>query len=261
MQYTNKVLKNTIWITGCARSGTTMVGKILSSLKGVEYAFEPETLYRLLPLIDNIEKKYWNPIYEHYLIEDIFYNLCIGRKINLRKKDDSSIYNSINKKKINQKLNLSISRSQFETYLKKNQKILMIKIPDVARSFVKLQTYYPRNKFIVLRRDPSAVIASLMKKEWFKKNDISVPAIYRSKYWLQPGLYKIWNHLSEMERAKIHVYTMEKYHKKIKNKYIVDYEQLLRNPDKVIQGVCNFLNLKKTKKTQEMISQIDVTKI
>jgi len=64
-----------------------------------------------------------------------------------------------------------------------------------------------------------------------------------------------------MERAKIYVYTMEKYLKKIKNKYIVDYEQLVRNPDKVIKGVCNFLNLKKTKKTQEMIGQINVKKL
>ena len=74
-------------------------------------------------------------------------------------------------------------------------------------------------------------------------------------------MYKIWNHLSEMERAKIYVYTMEKYLKKIKNKYIVDYEQLLRNPDKVIKGVCNFLNLKRTKKTREMIDQINVKKL
>ena len=94
-----------------------------------------------------------------------------------------------------------------------------------------------------------------------KKNDIYTPPIYRSKYWLQPGLYKIWNHLSEMERAKIYVHTMEKYLKKIKNKYIVDYEQLCRNPGKVIKGVCNFLNLKKTKKTQEIIGQIHVKKL
>ena len=35
------------------------VSKILSSLKTVEYAFEPETLFGLLPLINKINKKYW----------------------------------------------------------------------------------------------------------------------------------------------------------------------------------------------------------
>ncbi len=72
MQYENKILRNTIWITGCARSGTTILGKILSSLKGVEYAYEPEALLGLLPLVHNIEKKYWNHIFESYLIEDLF---------------------------------------------------------------------------------------------------------------------------------------------------------------------------------------------
>ena len=36
----NNVLENVIWITGCARSGTTILGKILSTLKNVEYAYE-----------------------------------------------------------------------------------------------------------------------------------------------------------------------------------------------------------------------------
>ena len=41
--YTNKILQKTTWVTGCARSGTTIMGKILSSLKGVGYAYDPET--------------------------------------------------------------------------------------------------------------------------------------------------------------------------------------------------------------------------
>ena len=83
--YTNKISQNTIWVTGCVRSGTTLIGKIISSLKTVEYGFEPETLFSLLPLINKINKKYWKEIYEHYLVEDLFFNLCVGRKINLKK--------------------------------------------------------------------------------------------------------------------------------------------------------------------------------
>jgi len=54
--YTNKILKRITWVTGSARSGTTLVGKILSTLKGVEYGFEPELLYSLLPLIKKIDE-------------------------------------------------------------------------------------------------------------------------------------------------------------------------------------------------------------
>ena len=35
-----KILDNVIWITGCGDA--TILGKILSTCKNVEYAFEPE---------------------------------------------------------------------------------------------------------------------------------------------------------------------------------------------------------------------------
>ena len=60
MKYKNnikKILNNLIWITGCARSGTTILGKILSTLKNVEYGFEPELLFGLLPKIHKFNKK------------------------------------------------------------------------------------------------------------------------------------------------------------------------------------------------------------
>ena len=53
----NKILNNLIWVTGCARSGTTILGKILSTLKNVEYGYEPEFLFGLLPKIHKLHKK------------------------------------------------------------------------------------------------------------------------------------------------------------------------------------------------------------
>ena len=216
--YTNKILQKTTWITGSARSGTTILGKILSTLKGVEYAFEPEIFYSLIPLIHNVEKKYWTNIYETYLIEDLFCNLFLGRKINLKKNDDSSIYNSLNKKQINQKLHISLRRKEFDSFLKKNKKMLIIKIPDLARSLVKLQNYYPQNKFIVIQRNKSDIISSIIKKGWFKKGNIHTPEIYNNKYWLEPKLYRSWINANENIKANIYVDMIEKNLKKLKKK-------------------------------------------
>ena len=257
--YTNRIVQKTTWITGCARSGTTILGKILSTLKGVEYAFEPETFYSLLPLINKIEKKYWSNIYKNYLINDLFYNLCVGRKINLKKNELNSIYNSLSKKQVKQKLCLKLRRKEFDHYLKKNKKALIIKVPSLARSFLKLQNYYPQNRFIITKRNTSAIISSLIKKNWFKKN--SVHYLCNNKYWIEPKLLKVWAHSNEQEKAKLYVNVIEKYLKKIKNKYVVNFEILLRDPNKIIKEVCNYLNLKRTRKTDEMIEQIDTTKI
>jgi hypothetical protein len=258
--YTNKVLKKITWVTGSARSGTTLVGKILSTLKGVEYGFEPDLLFSLLPLIKKIEKKYWNEIYEDYIIEDIFFNLCNGRKINLKKNDYSSIYNSLNKKQVNQKLNLSLRRKEFDKYLKKNKKTLIIKTPSLANSFTKLQDYYPENRFVVTSRSTSAITSSLLKKGWFKKSGYLYSTQGRTKQWLEPRLYKTWINSNEIEKTKIYLSIMEKYLKQIKKKHVVDFKRLLSNPNKVIKEMCDYLNLKKTKKTDEMIETIDIKK-
>ena len=69
-----KVLENVIWITGCARSGTTILGKILSTLKNVEYAYEPEFLFSLLPSINKINRKEWLKIYNAYIVEELLFN-------------------------------------------------------------------------------------------------------------------------------------------------------------------------------------------
>ena len=48
MKYKNnikKILNNLIWITGCARSGTTWQNLI--NPQNVEYGFEPELLFGL----------------------------------------------------------------------------------------------------------------------------------------------------------------------------------------------------------------------
>ena len=255
--HTYKILKKVTWITGSARSGTTLTGKILSTLKGVEYGFEPETLYSLLPLIKKIKKNYWIEVYENYLIEDLFYNLCAGRKINLKKYEDSSIYNALNNKQITQKLHFNLRRKEFDNYLKKNEKTLIIKIPSLVSSFAKLQSYYPQNRFIVTSRSTSALMSSILKKGWFKKSGYLYSPQGSAKYWLEPRLYKTWIKSNEIEKARIYLSIMEKYVKQIKKKHVVDFKSLLNNPYKVVKEICDYLNLKKTKKTDEVIEKID----
>ena len=161
---------------------------------------------------------------------------------------------------IGQKLYLSLRRKEFDSFLKKNKKMLIIKIPDLARSLVKLQNYYPQNKFIVTKRSKSAIISSIIKKGWFKKKNIHSPEIYNNKYWLEPKLYKSWINANENIKANIYVDMIEKNLRKIKKKYVVDFKILIKKPKKIIKEVCNYLNLKTTHKTEEIIDQIDTKK-
>ena len=99
-----KICKNIIWIIGPQRSGTSLTGKILGSMKEVEYFYEPELLFSLMPSINKIDKKIWSILFETYVVEDLFFNNLTGRKINLKKFEESYIGNYLSKKNINTRL-------------------------------------------------------------------------------------------------------------------------------------------------------------
>ena len=161
------------------KKATTILGKILSTLKNVEYGYEPEFLFGLLPKIHKLHKQDWLDIYNTYIVEELFFNLCTGRKVNYKKNEDSYIGHSINSKDIKKKLNIEIRRIDFEGYLKKNKKQLIIKIPDVSKNLTILEKYYPKNKFIITKRNSESISASILKKSWFKRNE-SLPWIYNN---------------------------------------------------------------------------------
>lgn len=251
----NKILNNTIWITGCARSGTTILGKILSTLKSVEYAFEPEYLYTLLPKIHSFDKRNWLNLYNTYLIEELFFNLCNGRKINLKKIDESYIGHSLSSKDLKAKLKINISRIDFENFLKKNEKNLVIKIPNISRNLVALEKYYPKNKFIITVRNGKLISNSIIKKKWFQNNN-NLPLIYKNPDLFGKNINKKWLKLNEKEKTEEYIKQVNKSCKKLKNKHVFVYENLIKDPDKEINKICKFLNLKKTIKTKEVIKTV-----
>src|SRR5512141_1115475 len=83
---------NAIFITGSARSGTSLVGSIIHSMDKVEYAYEPPMLVSLFAMINGLPEAQWKFLYETYLYEEILLNSIAGRAINCNVSDYSSIY-------------------------------------------------------------------------------------------------------------------------------------------------------------------------
>jgi len=262
--HNNKILKNIFWISGCSRSGTTLLGKIISTFKNNEYIYEPETLFSILPLVKEIKFEKWKLIYETYVGEDLFYNHLVGRKINLKKIDGSYIGNSKNSKEIYKKLKLNISRLHLNKYLNKNNFHLTIKIPDVVKFLVNIEKFYPKNKFLIIFRNPYANINSLIKKKWFSKKyyDKSFLPYLNNKnklypLWLERKFYNVWNSFNEYEKAAFYVATINKEVFKLKNKNLIFYENLLENPTAEIARISKYLSMDYTKKTIEIKRSIN----
>ena len=115
-------VSNAILISGSARSGTTIMGKVIHSFDGIEYTYEPPLLFSLFPLINQLAEQDWRLLYETYLYEEFMLNSLAGRAINCNRKDDSSIYNVKSESEVASRLQSTLSKNEAEI-LAKNRTI------------------------------------------------------------------------------------------------------------------------------------------
>lgn len=235
-----------IIISGAARSGTTIMGKIIHSMKDVEYIFEPELFFSLFPLIEKMPANQWQLLYETYLYEDFLINALAGRRLNCNKKDDSSIYRVKSKKLIHQRLSKSWRKKEIK--IKDSQ--IVYKMPDIVPLIPKIQKYYPGTKVILMHRNFNDTFQSLKKKGWFTDKGI--------KMFLQYQEYTTPH--NEDQRIKYYYNKMYRDTKKIKNLIVVKYEDLVKDPNKEVKDICQKLGLKYGDKTKDIISTIKLRK-
>jgi len=158
----SSVVENSILVTGSARSGTTIMGKLIHSLANVEYVFEPPMLFSLYAMMNKLPKDQWQLLYETYLYEEFLVNSLAGRSLNCNKADDSSIYRVKGEKEINDRLSASRCKSDIERYCE--QYTVAYKLPDIIPFVPKIIEFYPNMRVIVMLRDGVGVINSLIKK-------------------------------------------------------------------------------------------------
>lgn len=267
------VVSSGIYITGATRSGTTMMGQLISSLEDVEYAEEPPMVRLLLPLIHEMPKDIFKFLFEGYVFEEHMMYTLPGRKINLNQFDQSSIYNSKSSSEINKRLEKSYRR--IEIFPKALTCTPAIKVPETAQDLKKLFSYYPKMKVIIMLRHPESVIASILERQWFT-ND----ALYGSHgrwhflnekksqngntpIWLKENEVENFYAMSELERCIM--YYKREYSNildlgedlfKKNEKIIIDYNKFVSNPKVIFEKIVKLFGLKKGDITDTLLNNI-----
>ena len=267
------IVSKGIFITGSTRSGTTMMGQLISSLLNVEYVEEPPMIRLLLSLINKLPKKIFKFFYEGYIFEDHMMFSIPGRKINLNKFDQSSIYNSKSINDINKRLKKSYRR--LEIYPKALKSIPALKLPEVSSSLKLFFKYYPDLRVIIMLRNPESVISSMIQKEWYTDK-----ALYgkhgqwlflNEKFskngntpdWLKKKEVKKFYKMTEIERASM--YYMFEYQniinlgKNILNKnnvILLDYNKFIADPNKYFNFITKKFNFKLSTKTRLLLKKV-----
>ena len=203
-----------LFITGLWRSGTTLLSRIIDSFEN--YSVTYDTLhfmrfiyYELDKISNNTEFKFL--IYKNQNRINSRYNLDISFDSVIHKYKFNS-----NKAKIYDALMRCIYKDTINWGEKSNLESSSIE------NFLKL---FPKGKVIFLIRDPRAVLYS-----WKKYTNSPKPSYLNS----------VINSYINLERAKKYMNN--------ENILILKYENLISKPTKEIQNICNFLNVKFSKK-------------
>lgn len=250
-------------VAGAARSGTTILGKILHSCHDVVYDFEPPILLSLVPLINFMDESSWKLLYETYIYEDLLMNTLAGRKMNFNREDDSSIYKVKPQEYIESKTARSIRKKDCESLA--NDTFTVYKIPYISPYLPKIQEYYSGTTVVYIFRKPMDVINSLIKKEWFtdenlRSGNITYPYRYYNEiqvpFFVEQGHEELWCEMDHINRA---AYSYIKGYEKINevnNKLILKYEDFVDNPFETIDGLLEKLQITKGEKTDEILKSV-----
>ena len=266
--YSKFVSENVFWITGPARSGTSLLGNILSTLKRTEYFYEPELMFTLLPLMKSIPLEKWKLIYETYLSEELYFNRLTGRKLNFRKKDISYIKNSLNNNQVKKLLSNELNRSSISKNFERNRTKLIIKVPDIIKNISGLTKVYTQNKLIFSNRNSADIALSLIKKNWFHNTTIknsTFPLIkHKNEYiptWVPKKNYKQWYSYNGYERCVFYVILTKKAMRKLNPNFIFEFEEITNSPMQILNKFCRKFKFKQTKKTLKIIKSIKSRKL
>jgi len=262
----SKSIDNMVIIGGSARSGTTIMGKLISSLKNIEYYFEPPMLESLLLKKGEISDASLKELLQLYFYDNFLIDHLAGRNINLNKNDDSCILYAKSQQEIDKRHEKTLTRLEIENISKNIT--FSFKLPEIVFLLDYFNEFFPHSRKVLMHRNPNDVINSIIKKQWFsdkflhenhlsqlfsKKvvNEIKVP------YWVMEEDEDFWVKTTELNRCAYYYIQISKAI--LDNRFdsiIVNYDDFVIKPKIILEFISDKLKLDITEKTLEVVSTV-----
>jgi hypothetical protein len=264
-EFAKEAAERCIFITGSARSGTSILGSIVGSMRNVEYLYEPPFLLMLLIQITNLKKKDWKLLFETYIYEEFLLNALAGRAINTNIHD----FSAINKTKIKEEIDIRLSRSfgKKECELLGRNSIVAFKIPDIVETSRRFLSYYPSARVVIVVRDGIETINSIIEKKWFNtqnsNSNLIWPYVVHKKnkipYFVKKCDYEKWIKWHELDKSAYYYIQVNKAQDKISRAITIKYSNLIANPGNSISLLAQSLGLEFGELTETLIKKVEYT--
>ena len=266
----NNIKEITI-ITGQQKSGKSLITKIISTFKGpinIKIDFGLDNIVQLLKN-NFININQFKDIFL-LLLDNMLINSALGRNLNLKKNEESSIWNT---KKT--KIYLKKKRNKFE---KKKLKSLIKKENDffiTLHNFIEFKNIISKNiskiKIIYVYANPINQIYNLYSSKKFitagEKVDRSILYTFKNKKIFNDVYGHEKKYLKSSRLGKIlllkHIYDKSDFksiNKRVKNIKVfkLNYNNFLSNPYASSLKISKFLNKKMSHKTKKFLSSKEI---
>jgi hypothetical protein len=262
----HKLANEVIFISGAARTGTTMLGKLFHSLSDVEYMYEPALLISLMAKIEDTPEDIWRLLYETYVFEDFLINALAGRNLNLNSNDDSSFLRAKTQAELESRTVRSMRHHTL--FEKAATSKLVIKIPDVVHFMPLYKKYYPGVKIVALTRSFQSIIASLIKKGWFSDAGITGVTGYwpykvsdniNLPFWLGSEFEHEFINGSEIQRCCIYLISIYENAINSSDFIFINYDNFIKDPKSEFSKLANSLEFKYGTLTEKLLSEVGET--
>ena len=270
---------NFVFIDGISKSGKIVISSIISSLKNCENQSFPERYnnyvkFKNLNLIDeNLALDLILQGMQMFMIEN-----HLGRFLNFRKYDLSSVDNSQKKKDYYK--SLKIKDHEFEIkkiikYLKTKKQIIPLVVDDFFTNCKGNLKYFYNFKKIITIRNPIGILYENLSRNRVDKQISGHP--WQTVFHYQKGEKKIpWfvepkkiNQFFSSSRIEKYLMFMSSEYKpylnnkifKIKKTQHFFIEDIWKNPNQSVNLIAKFLKTKKTNKTKKMLKTLDLPRL
>ena len=259
-------LKKITIISGQQRSGKSTLTKIISTFKGPVNTRIDFFLDSLLSLkrIKNFSKNTFQEIFQIY-INNLFIDANYGRNLNLKKKEESSIWVTANPNHYLEIINKQFTHREIKKSITRNNEIVL-----VLHNFIEFLDIFPKDKYqlkiINTQAHPVDQIYSMYKSRTnFKFDRLSREIVYlykNKKYCLAVGIEDKLKNLNLMQKILLikQNQDMKEFRKmklsKENFKYLnLNYEEVIQSPERTIQLISKFLGKKHTSLTNNVLKQ------
>ena len=250
-------------VSGCARTGTSLVGRLVSTFPNTVYEYEPSMLSSLIGQMNVIESKTLKSLWDSYIVWESVIPSLAGRRLNLHPLDESSALRYLSDGEIARRHSKSWTQAELLPLVPDQH--VCLKLPDISPLLADLNELLGVGTRIVLTgRSPLPTIRSLVGRRWF--DDSLDPRLIWQCRWQEGAPVPFWvpqerihefHRASAVGKASLYYLAMHESSAAYQDALHVPFEQLLSNPEEVCDAVANFLGLQPTEMTRNVIQSIE----